>query len=86
MDKKICQSCGMPMLEEKLYGENEDGSKNKDYCCYCYPNGAFSKEETIEEMTESCIPFMLKDGTCKNSNEARTVLMSILPSLKRWKS
>jgi len=35
MEQKFCQSCGMPLTEEVL-GTNADGSKNKDYCMYCY--------------------------------------------------
>ncbi len=34
-EKKFCQSCGMPLVEEIL-GTNADGSKNEDYCVYCY--------------------------------------------------
>ena len=36
-----CQSCGMPMTEASHFGKNADGSYNEDYCCHCYPNGAF---------------------------------------------
>ncbi|HBB29259.1 MAG TPA: transcriptional regulator [Clostridiales bacterium] len=86
MNKQLCQSCGMPMLEENMFGKNADGSKNEDYCCYCYPNGAFSKDETMEEMIETCIPFMIEGGTCKDKEAARAMLMSILPNLKRWKN
>ena len=35
MDQKFCQSCGMPLTEDVL-GTNADGSKNEDYCMYCY--------------------------------------------------
>ena len=37
MDEKIfCQSCGMPMTQEAHFATNADGSRNNDYCCYCY--------------------------------------------------
>ena len=84
MSEKICQSCGMPMVEEEHFGKNVDGQKNEDYCCYCYPNGAFSKDETMEEMIESCIPFMIKDGDCADEETARAIMMEFLPNLKRW--
>ena len=32
---KFCQSCGMPLTDEVL-GTNADGSKNEEYCMYCY--------------------------------------------------
>ncbi len=47
MNEKVCQSCGMPLVEENMFGKNADGSKNEDYCNYCYPNGNFSKDETM---------------------------------------
>lgn len=51
MDEKIfCQSCGMPMTEEAHFATNADGSRNEDYCCYCYENGAFKQDCTMEEM------------------------------------
>ena len=81
-----CQSCGMPMTEDTLFGKNADGSKNEDYCCYCYPNGAFSNpNETLEEMIESCIPFLVEDGRASDNQSARALLTEFLPTLKRWK-
>lgn len=43
-DMKFCQSCAMPMTEE-LYG-----SKNEDYCIYCYENGEFTADISMEEI------------------------------------
>lgn len=84
MSKKICQSCGMSMVEEKYYGKNLDGTLCDEYCCYCHPNGRFSKDETMEEMIESCIPFLMEDSECKDKEEARVKLMEVIPKLKRW--
>lgn len=86
MNEKICQSCGMPIEDKKLRGTEKNGSESTDYCCYCYKNGAFSKDETMEEMIESCIPFMLEDGSCKSREEARNALLKVIPNLKRWRS
>ena len=52
---KFCQSCAMPMTEE-LYGSNKDGSKNEDYCIYCYENGEFTADISMEEMIDFCVP------------------------------
>ena len=41
-EMKFCQSCGMPLTDEVL-GTNADGSKNEDYCMYCYKDGKFCK-------------------------------------------
>lgn len=84
MEHKICQSCGMPLEEEKDFGKNADGSQNKEYCCYCFSNGGFTKDETMEEMIESCIPFMLSEE-CKDAETARSKMMEFMPYLKRWK-
>jgi len=45
--------------------------------------GEFNKpNETLEEMVEICIPFMIKEGFTEG--QAREHLMSELKSLKRW--
>lgn len=86
MNMIICQSCGMPIATENLFGTNLDGSKNKDYCTYCYQNGSFSSpDETMEQMIESCIPFMVKQGEWTKET-ARKHLQEMMPQLKRWKS
>lgn len=81
----ICQSCGM-IMNEKTYGKNEDGSVNAEYCKYCFSMGKFGKDETMEEMIESCIPFWINDTDCKTEQEVRDKMMKIFPKLKRWKN
>ena len=50
MEKLICQSCGMPMQKDDDFGSNSDGTKNKDYCHFCYEDGKFLDEEiTMQE-------------------------------------
>ena len=83
MVMKICQSCGMPMNDEAMFGNNVDGSKNEEYCIYCYPKGQFNNpNETFEEMVETCVPFMMKEGY--SEEEARQYLNNNLKNLKRW--
>ena len=82
MDKKLCQSCGMPVDDEKLLGSNEDGTKNDDYCVHCFKDGKFTSNETLEEMIEICVPYMVKDGF--EEGNAREMLHNTLPKLKRW--
>lgn len=85
MNENICQSCGMNMGESD-YGTNADGSFNREYCKYCFANGGFVKNQTLEESIESCIPFLVQDGTCKTEEEAREMLKKEMPKLKRWKN
>ncbi|MDE5577039.1 MAG: helix-turn-helix domain-containing protein [Oscillospiraceae bacterium] len=88
MDENICQSCGMKMQPE-VYGKNADGSPNSDYCKYCWVDGHFSKDETMEEMIESNLQFLdernKEDGTNLTPDEARAEMMKYFPSLKRWR-
>jgi len=73
----------MPMNTEELYGKNTDGSKNTEYCTYCYPNGAFNNpNETLAEMIETCVPFMMKEGY--SETDAREYLSKTLSTLNRW--
>lgn len=77
----------MPLAEEIL-GTNADGSKSQDYCIYCYMDGAFTGDFTMEEMVEYCS--MSVDEYNKNTGQQLTcceykeVLRKLYPSLKRW--
>lgn len=84
MTNDICQSCGMPMADTD-HGTNSDGSANADYCKYCFAGGSFTKDQTMEKKIESCIPFLIEDGECETEEQARELLMKIIPNLKRWK-
>ena len=88
MEQKFCQSCGMPLTEEIL-GTNADGSKNEDYCQYCYKDGEFLQQMTMDEMIEHCAQFV--DGVNKHLPAPLTreeyigQLKVYFPSLKRWR-
>ncbi|WP_432666387.1 zinc ribbon domain-containing protein [Wukongibacter baidiensis] len=82
MDQKLCQSCAMPMSNENLFGTNEDGTKNEDYCSYCFKDGKFTSNTTMGEMIEICVPHMVKQGF--EESNARGMLNKLLPNLKRW--
>jgi len=81
----FCQSCGMPKVEDAPWGTEQGGSESADYCSYCYQNGAFLKpDETMEEMIETCIPFMV-EATEKDADHCRAMMQEWFPTLKRWK-
>jgi len=72
------------MASPELFGSNKDGTVNESYCTYCYPNGAFNNpDETFEEMVETCVPFMMKEGLSEAA--ARDHLNHHLKDLDRWK-
>ena len=56
MEHKFCQSCGMPLTTDNK-GTNADGSRNEDYCIYCYKDGRFTQDFTMEQMIEHCAQF-----------------------------
>ena len=90
MNKEMifCQSCGMPLTEEVL-GTNADGRKNEDYCMYCYKDGNFLQDCTMDEMIEHCSQFV--DEVNKQmpkpmtKEEYKQMMRGFFPMLKRWK-
>lgn len=86
-EMKFCQSCGMPLTDE-ICGTNADGSKSEDYCMYCYKDGAFTGDFTMEEMVEYCSMFVAEYNKNTGQNisccEYKDVLRKFYPSLKRW--
>ncbi len=86
MNQKFCQCCGMPMGDmDELYGTNNDNSKNKEYCKYCFENGEFTFKGTMEEMIAICVPYMVTANPNINEEEARKIMLEWFPTLKRWK-
>ena len=80
-----CQSCGAPMDSEEMYGSNADGSKNAEYCSYCFQGGKFTSDMTMDEMIEFCTPHVVKSAPNMTEDAARQMLKEMYPSLKRWK-
>lgn len=89
MENRFCQSCGMPITEIELYGTNANGSLNDDYCIYCFRDGRFTEDLTMDQMIDHCLLYL--DEFNKESderldrNEARKQMLGFFPLLKRWK-
>ena len=87
MEERYCQSCGMPMgPTDELYGTEADGSKSKDYCSYCYANGAFTAECTMQEMIDFCVQPMVENIPGMTEEGARAMMNEHFPKLKRWRA
>ncbi len=88
MEPNFCQSCGMPLTDE-VAGTNADGSKNRDYCIYCYKEGAFTQDFTMEQMIEHCALFTedinKQSGLSLTPEQAKEQMRRFFPHLKRWK-
>lgn len=89
MEKEMhfCQSCGMPLTDEIL-GTNADGSKSEEYCIYCFKDGAFTGDFTMEEMIDFCSQFVEQynkdSGQNLTQDEYKAMLRQYYPNLKRW--
>lgn len=81
---RYCQSGMMPMLADEDFGTNADGSKNLDYCRYCYQKGAFLDNMTMAEMIEFCIPHVSNGDPYASPEAARKAMSESFPKLKRW--
>jgi transcriptional regulator with XRE-family HTH domain len=75
----FCQSCGMPLSPE-TFAQEDASSLNPHYCKWCYEDGHFTYDCTMEEMVESCIPHM----GWPDPEACRQHLLAILPHLDRW--
>ena len=83
-NNKFCQSCSMPMDKDPQHGgTNLDESKNEKYCSYCYQNGAFTFQGTVNEFQEHCKEQMIKGG---HSRFLSWLFTRNLKRLERWKN
>ena len=54
MPEHYCQSCGMMFTGPGQHGHEADGSEAEDLCRWCYDEGAYTYETTMDEMIEDC--------------------------------
>ena len=86
---QFCQSCGMPLTKDEDCGTNADGSTNFDYCQYCYKDGQFLQDCTMDEMIEHSAQFV--DEVNKQmpqpmtKEEYKQMMRGFFPMLKRWR-
>ncbi len=86
-ERPFCQSCGMPMdVPGSEYGTERDGSRSRDYCSYCYRDGAFTTDWTMEEMIEFCVGPEVEACPGLTPEAARERMQRVFPQLKRWRN
>lgn len=71
------------MNGEEQYGTDADGRKNPDYCIYCYKNGKFIDDVSMEEYIEMCSQFGSQAGM--TNDQMMEHCKKVFPTLKRWK-
>ena len=84
MPEHYCQSCGMMFTAPDQHGHEADGTEVEDFCRWCYDDGAYTYETTMEDMIEDCVPRMA-EAMGWTVDESASLLGAVLPSLKRWK-
>lgn len=86
---QFCQSCGMPLSRVEDCGSNADGSTNFDYCRYCYKDGQFLQECTMDEMIEHCSQFVdevnMQMPKPMTREDYKQMMRGFFPMLKRWR-
>lgn len=82
MEQKICQSCAMPLTSEEMFAIEKDGSKNEDYCKWCYKDGEFVDNVSMEEYIEMCSKFGEQAGM--TNEQMKEYCAKVFPTLKRW--
>src|ERR1043166_8605064 len=79
----FCQSCSMPMQPPEDFGTNADGSRNTEYCHYCFQNGAFvNPNATMQEVIDISV------GAMRNMHMPEPLIEQtrmFIPMLKRWR-
>ncbi|GAA2902793.1 zinc ribbon domain-containing protein [Enterococcus pseudoavium] len=88
-EQKFCQSCGMPLDKQEVVGTNADQSKNEDYCIYCFKDGEFTQDVTMDEMIEISRKHMSEifaNDSSYNEQKAVAKMQSFFPKLKRWRA
>lgn len=82
LPERYCESCGM-ILTPADYGSDADGFKDEHYCKWCYEQGKYTYETTMDAMIEDCAP-RLAENTGMSRDEAVSLMGAVLPHLKRW--
>jgi hypothetical protein len=82
-NKNLCQSCSMPMVTDHVKGSERDGSKNNEYCIYCYENGVFKEPGITLGQMISIVETQMKEMNLPGKLIETSV--NKIPKLNRWK-
>jgi len=78
----------MSMRSTADFGTNTDGTENAEYCRYCFQNGTFTHDVSIDGMLETNLQHLddwnQETGNSYTVDEARPILREFLSTLKRW--
>jgi hypothetical protein len=75
----------MPLQKNEDFGTNADGSKNKEYCHFCFQNGHFIDSNiTMEQQIGKLVGIAVSQQNMPEG-QARKMANEIIPTLKRWR-
>lgn len=86
---EICQSCGMSIEEDKSKGTNTDGTLSSEYCLYCFKEGAFTNDLTIDQYVEIGLDYSPEYQAATTEEEKSRIkeqAKHYLSGLKRWQT
>ena len=72
------------MQKEEDFGTNADGSKNGEYCNFCFKDGEFVDEGITMEQKINRLVEIAKIKMNMPEEKAREMANSTIPKLKRW--
>ena len=75
----------MPMESAEDFGFNADGSKNEEYCQFCWQDGEFTAKVELPEFIDAQVKIAVEKMGMDES-EARAVAETTLPELDRWRA
>ncbi|MCQ2206728.1 MAG: zinc ribbon domain-containing protein [Paludibacteraceae bacterium] len=79
----------MPLSKNEDCGTIADGSINFDYCQFCYKEGKFVQDCTMDEMIDHCSQFVdevnKQTGESMTKDEYKQRMYGFFPMLKRWR-
>ena len=79
----------MPLEKPEHFGTNKDGSPSEEYCIYCFKDGEFTSDLTMDQMIEQNLQYLSefnKDSEVQYTPEqARAAMKEFFPHLKRWR-
>ena len=84
MPEHYCESCGMYLAPDDC-GTDASGKKTGHYCKWCYEQGEYTYETTMEAMIEDCAP-RLAENTGMTLDEAVSLMGAVLPQLEQWRA
>jgi hypothetical protein len=74
----------MPLDSNEILGTEKDGSRNQEYCKYCYQGGAFTTPNMSLREMETLVKNKMEEMNLPA--DVTTLAVNRLPGLKRWKN